>query len=83
VSLHEQGVVVKFLGPRFIIAMTVVICATGLYAVGVVAKTPSTPVEPQSVFTLYGAVLGYLFGSHDRTVGIGDGNGGQKEKSLV
>lgn len=57
----------RFLGPRFIIAMTVVICATLLYGVGLVAQTQITPIEPQSVFTLYGAVLGYLFGSHDRT----------------
>lgn len=57
----------KFLGPRFIIAMTVVVCATVLYGVGIFASSPITPVEPQSVFTLYGAVLGYLFGSHDRT----------------
>jgi hypothetical protein len=63
--------------------MTVVICATALYAVGVVANTPSTPVEPQSVFTLYGAVLGYLFGSHDRTVMSGEVEKEPKEKSLV
>jgi hypothetical protein len=74
---------VRFLGPRFIIAMTVVVCATLLYGMGVVADTPSTPVEPQSVFTLYGAVLGYLFGSHDRGAASADGDDQPKEKSLV
>lgn len=56
----------RFLGPRFVIAMSVVICSTLLYAIGLVTATKITPVEPQSVFTLYGAVLGYLFGSHEK-----------------
>jgi hypothetical protein len=60
--------------------MTVVICATALYAVGAFTDSQVTAVEPQSVFTLYGAVLGYLFGSHDRTMGT---QHEQKEKSLV
>jgi hypothetical protein len=57
--------------------MTVVICATALYAVGAFTDSQVTAVEPQSVFTLYGAVLGYLFGSHDRT------QPEKKENSLV
>jgi len=40
--------------------------ATSLYGVGVVTDSKITPVEPQSIFTLYGAVLGYLFGSREK-----------------
>ena len=49
---------------RIWVVLLVIVCATALYGVGLVANIGSTPVEPQSVFTLYGAVLGYLFGSH-------------------
>lgn len=52
---------------RFVIALLVVICATVLYGLGMVTDmTNPQPIEPQSLFTLYGAVLGYLFGTHDR-----------------
>lgn len=51
---------------RYIVSALVVIFATLLYGVGLVANLETTPVEPQSVFTLYGAVLGYLFGSHEK-----------------
>jgi len=51
---------------RYVVATLVVICATVLYGVGLVLNIQPTPVEPQSVFTLYGAVLGYLFGSHEK-----------------
>ena len=57
---------VRELDARFIIVMLVVVCSTSLYGVGLVANIGSTPVEPQSVFTLYGAILGYLFGSHEK-----------------
>jgi len=53
-------------GP-FIIAVLVVLAASTLYGVGMVTDaTGPQPVEPQSVFTLFGAVLGYAFGSRNR-----------------
>jgi hypothetical protein len=53
-------------GP-FIIAVLVVLAASALYGIGLVAQAPEPqPVEPQSVFTLFGAVLGYAFGSRNR-----------------
>lgn len=53
-------------GP-FLIAVLVVVAASALYGVGlVVDATGPQPVEPQSVFTLFGAVLGYAFGSRNR-----------------
>lgn len=51
---------------RIWVVLLVVVCATALYGVGLAVNIGSTPVEPQSVFTLYGAVLGYLFGSHEK-----------------
>lgn len=51
---------------RYVVVILVVISATALYGVGLAVNIGSTPVEPQSVFTLYGAVLGYLFGSHEK-----------------
>jgi hypothetical protein len=51
---------------RYVVALFIVIFATGLYAAGLVSGVGSTPVEPQSVFTLYGTILGYLFGSHEK-----------------
>ncbi len=50
---------------RFIVAGLIALCATALYLVGLIT-TKSNPVEPQSIFTLYGAILGYLFGAHDK-----------------
>lgn len=50
---------------RFIVAGLIALFATLLYVIGLIA-TKSNPVEPQSVFTLYGAILGYLFGAHDK-----------------
>ena len=44
----------------------VIVFATALYGAGLITSIGSTPVEPQSVFTLYGTVLGYLFGSHEK-----------------
>jgi hypothetical protein len=59
---------------QFIIVILVVVFSTALYGVGLISSIGSTPVEPQSVFTLYGTVLGYLFGSrekkHDQNVEI-------------
>ena len=51
---------------RFIVVILVIVFSTALYGVGLIASIGSTPVEPQSVFTLYGTVLGYLFGSHEK-----------------
>lgn len=51
---------------QYIIVLMVVVLATALYGVGLVTTIGSTPVEPQSVFTLYGTVLGYLFGSREK-----------------
>ena len=51
---------------RYIVVILVVLSATTLYGVGLATNIGTTPVEPQSVFTLYGAVLGYLFGSHEK-----------------
>lgn len=51
---------------RYAIAGLVVVFATLLYGAGLFLNIKTTPVEPQSVFTLYGAVLGYLFGSHEK-----------------
>jgi len=48
------------------VVLLVVVMATALYGVGLVSSIGSTPVEPQSVFTLYGTVLGYLFGSREK-----------------
>lgn len=49
---------------QVIIAVLVILSATTLYGLGfVVDTTTPTPVEPQSVFTIYGTVLGYLFGA--------------------
>jgi hypothetical protein len=55
----------KSMDQRFIAASIIVVCATLLYVVGL-AVANSTPVEPQSIFTLYGAVLGYLFVAHEK-----------------
>jgi hypothetical protein len=52
--------------PRYIVVILVIVCSTTLYGVGLLTDIGTTPVEPQSVFTLYGAVLGYLFGSHEK-----------------
>lgn len=49
------------LHPRDFVAALIVLCATALYVVSILVGD-ATAVEPQSVFTLYGAVLGYLFG---------------------
>lgn len=49
-------------GGRYVIAGLIVFCATALYLVSRITGDGTTPVEPQSVFTIYGAVLGYLFG---------------------
>lgn len=46
--------------------LTVVVLATAMYGVGLLTSIGSTAVEPQSVFTLYGTVLGYLFGSREK-----------------
>lgn len=51
---------------QYIIVLLVIVFATGLYGVGLITNVGSTPVEPQSVFTLYGTVLGYLFGSREK-----------------
>jgi hypothetical protein len=52
---------------RYVVVMTVLLLATLLYVAGLVTNvSATTPVEPQSVFTLYGAILGYLFGSHEK-----------------
>ena len=51
---------------RYIVVILVVLSATALYGIGLATNIGTTPVEPQSVFTLYGAVLGYLFGSHEK-----------------
>lgn len=50
---------------RFIVAGLIALSATLIYVAGLFV-TKSNPVEPQSVFTLYGAILGYLFGAHDK-----------------
>lgn len=48
------------------VVLLIIVCATALYGVGLALNIGSTPVEPQSVFTLYGLCLGYLFGSHEK-----------------
>jgi hypothetical protein len=52
-------------GP-YVVVLFIVMAATALYGLSVVYDTEVTPVEPQSIFTLYGAVLGYLFGSREK-----------------
>ena len=51
---------------QYVVVLLVVFAATTLYGVGLITSLGSTPVEPQSVFTLYGTVLGYLFGSREK-----------------
>lgn len=51
---------------QYVIVVLIVMAATSLYGVGVLTDSKITPVEPQSIFTLYGAVLGYLFGSREK-----------------
>jgi Ca2+/Na+ antiporter len=54
---------------RYIVAAIIVVLASVLYIIGIffpIVNNSVTPVEPQSVFTLYGAVLGYLFGSYEK-----------------
>lgn len=66
--LLSKGLILKAWGPpdlRYIVAGVIVLCATLLYAIGLIVAH-SNPIEPDSVFTLYGAVLGYLFGRFDK-----------------
>lgn len=51
---------------QYIVVVLIIISATSMYGVGVLTDSEVTPVEPQSLFTLYGAVLGYLFGSREK-----------------
>lgn len=52
-------------GP-YVVVLVVVVLATAMYGAGLITSIGSTAVEPQSVFTLYGTVLGYLFGSREK-----------------
>lgn len=56
----------RYIDGRTVVVVLVIVLSTALYAVGLISSIESTPVEPQSVFTLYGTVLGYLFGSHEK-----------------
>jgi hypothetical protein len=51
---------------QYVVVLIIIVAATSLYGVGLIGGIGSTPVEPQSVFTLYGTVLGYLFGSREK-----------------
>lgn len=51
---------------QYVIVILIIMASTLLYGLGVITDSEVTPVEPQSIFTLYGAVLGYLFGSREK-----------------
>jgi hypothetical protein len=67
---------------RFIVAGLIVVCATLLYGAGL-AVSPSNPIDSQSIFALYGAVLGFMFGIREREIKtkLGEQNSG-REKSV-
>jgi hypothetical protein len=51
---------------QYVVLLIIITAATTLYGVGLISEIGSTPVEPQSVFALYGTVMGYLFGSREK-----------------
>lgn len=51
---------------NYVVVLLVVTLSTCLYGISLFTNV-ATPVEPQSVFTLYGTVLGYLFGSREKS----------------
>jgi hypothetical protein len=50
---------------QYVVLLLIVAASTTLYGISFIVKN-GTPVEPQSVFALYGTVMGYLFGSREK-----------------
>lgn len=51
---------------QWVIVVLIILSSTSLYGLSFITESNVTPIEPQSLFTLYGAVLGYLFGSREK-----------------